>query len=51
MFTESPNTAALKKNDKIDCARAVRLARREHSDTSEVCEATAIVNEKYRKSQ
>lgn len=51
IFTESPSTAALKKNDKIDCARAVRLARREHSETSEVCDATAIVNEKYKKSQ
>lgn len=51
ILIDSPNIAILNQKLNTDCASAVFLIAREVRATSDVCAATAIVNEKYKKSQ
>src|SRR6476620_7799470 len=51
IFTDKPRMAALKKKDSTDCASTALRAGRDITATSDVCAATAMVKEKYRKSQ
>ncbi|MNP78878.1 hypothetical protein D3C76_1765970 [compost metagenome] len=48
---ENPNIAVLNKNPINDCANTILRISRVATPTSEVCTATPMVNEKYRKSQ
>ncbi len=50
-LTDSPRIIRLKKKLSTDCASTSLRAWRVLTVTSEVCTATAMVNEKYRKSQ
>ena len=51
ILIDSPRMAALKKKLMTDCAATTMRIGRVITATSEVCTATAMVNEKYRKSQ
>jgi hypothetical protein len=51
ILIDRPRIAALKMKPRIDCASTVLRIARVITTTSEVWAATAIVNEKYRKSQ
>ena len=51
MLIDSARMLALKKNDSTACASTALRIQRLPGAISAVCDATAIVNEKYRKSQ
>lgn len=51
MLIESARMLALKKNDMTACASIVFRMLRECGAISAVCDAAAMVNEKYMKSQ
>lgn len=51
MLIDSPSMAALKKKDSTDCASTALRIDRDSTDMSDVWAATAMVKEKYRKSQ
>lgn len=48
---QSPKIAILKIKETIDCNSTARLIGVDPTSTSAVCEATAIVKEKYMKSE